>query len=146
MTRTTIRWIAYLLTLSALVGCNGDAVSPVAGEVQIVVAGARHSQYWCSECPDMFNDGKGINLFAALDWAGAPIPGTEVTVLARTARAGAAYAAEASVRTDSSGAFAYRVPAGAGRTLDFYYRGDEKYKYALGARARRLVHLTVELT
>jgi hypothetical protein len=62
--------------------------------------------------------------------AGAGISGTEITVLARPARAGATYAAESSIRTDSSGAFTYRVPAGAGRTLDFYYRGDEKYKHA----------------
>jgi hypothetical protein len=61
---------------------------------------------------------------------GAPIPGIEITVLARLAVTGSEYLAEASIRTDASGAFTYSVPAGAGRTLDFHYRGDEKYKHA----------------
>jgi hypothetical protein len=75
--------------------------------------------------------GKRASIRGALTTAaGAAIPGTEVTVLARPARAGAAYAAEASIRTDSSGAFTYRAPAGAGRPLDLHYRGDEKYKHA----------------
>jgi hypothetical protein len=75
--------------------------------------------------------GKGASIRGTLRTAaGAGIPRTEITVLARPARAGGTYAAEASIRTDSAGAFIYRAPAGAGRTLDFYYRGDEKYKHA----------------
>jgi hypothetical protein len=62
--------------------------------------------------------------------AGSPISGAEVTVLARPAMAGADYTAEASVRTDSTGRFEYRAPAGSGRTLDFHYRGNETYKHA----------------
>jgi hypothetical protein len=62
--------------------------------------------------------------------AGAPIAGAEVTVLARPAMAGSSYLAEASVRTDGAGAFAYRVPAGPGRTLDFHFRGDDTYRHA----------------
>jgi hypothetical protein len=62
--------------------------------------------------------------------AGTPLPDTEVTVLARVATAGARYLAEASVRTDANGAFTYRAPAGASRTLDFHYRGNGMYKHA----------------
>jgi hypothetical protein len=62
--------------------------------------------------------------------AGSPIPGAEVTVLARASMAGGEYAAVASVRTDPSGAFKYQAPAGSSRTLDFHYRGDSTYKHA----------------
>jgi hypothetical protein len=62
--------------------------------------------------------------------SGTPIAGAEVTVLARPAVAGADYAAEASTRTDTAGAFTYRAPAGPSRTLDFHYRGDRRYKHA----------------
>jgi hypothetical protein len=62
--------------------------------------------------------------------AGSPIPGAEITVLARASMAGGEYLAVTSVRTDSSGAFKYTAPAGSSRTLDFHYRGDPKYKHA----------------
>lgn len=62
--------------------------------------------------------------------AGQPLADTEVTVLARPATANASYAAEASVRTDAQGGFRYRAPAGASRTLDFHYRGNDRYKHA----------------
>jgi hypothetical protein len=61
---------------------------------------------------------------------GSPIVGVEVTVLRRLAMVGAEYAAEASVRTDSSGAFRYSAPPSAGRTLDFHYPGDSTYKHS----------------
>jgi hypothetical protein len=62
--------------------------------------------------------------------AGSPIPGAEITVLARAAMAGAEYLAVGSIRTDAAGAFKYGAPAGWSRTLDFHYRGDAKYKHA----------------
>jgi hypothetical protein len=62
--------------------------------------------------------------------AGAPLRGAEITVLARPAIAGADYAAEASTRTDATGAFSYQASAGPSRTLDFHYRGDRRYKHA----------------
>jgi hypothetical protein len=75
--------------------------------------------------------GKRVTIKGQLKTAtGRPIAGTEVTVLARLRMAGAEYRAEASVSTDSTGAFTYRAPARAGRTLDFHYRGDKKYKHA----------------
>jgi hypothetical protein len=61
---------------------------------------------------------------------GSAIVGAEVTVLRRLTMAGAEYIAEGAVRTDSSGAFKYTVPAGAGRTLDFHYAGDSTYKHS----------------
>jgi hypothetical protein len=61
---------------------------------------------------------------------GSAIVGAEVTVLRRLTIAGAEYTAEGAVRTGSSGAFKYTVPAGAGRTLDFHYAGDSTYKHS----------------
>jgi hypothetical protein len=62
--------------------------------------------------------------------AGKPIRNAEVTVLARSNMAGGEYRAEGSISTNSSGTFTYRAPAGAGRMLDFHYRGDATYKHA----------------
>jgi hypothetical protein len=62
--------------------------------------------------------------------AGMPVKGAEVTVLARLAMAGGEYRAVAAVVTDSAGGFTYRVPPGAARTLDFHFRGDNRYRHA----------------
>jgi hypothetical protein len=62
--------------------------------------------------------------------AGASIPNAEVVVLARPSMAGGAYAAEKTVKTDSSGNFSYTARAGAGRILDFHFRGDDTFKHA----------------
>jgi hypothetical protein len=62
--------------------------------------------------------------------AGAAIPNAEITVLTRPAMAGGAYTATGTVRTGGTGEFAYKAPAGSGRTLDFHFSGDDKYKHA----------------
>jgi hypothetical protein len=69
---------------------------------------------------------RGVLLTAS----GRAISGAEVTILARLRTAGSEYRAEAAVSTNAAGAFTYRAPAGAGRTLDFHYRGDERFKHA----------------
>jgi hypothetical protein len=61
---------------------------------------------------------------------GAPIKSAEVTVLARPAMAGGEYRAVAAVVSDHAGAFTYRVPPGPARTLDFHFRGSDRYKHA----------------
>jgi hypothetical protein len=61
---------------------------------------------------------------------GRPLADTEVVVLARLATANANYAAEASVRTNAQGGFSYTAPGGASRTLDFHYRGNDRYRHA----------------
>jgi hypothetical protein len=61
---------------------------------------------------------------------GGPIAHAEVTVLARPAMAGGQYRAAAVVATDNNGRFTYRAPGGESRTLNFYFRGDSRYKHA----------------
>jgi hypothetical protein len=61
---------------------------------------------------------------------GTPIGNAEVIVLARPTMAGGVYAAEATVRTNANGGFAYMAHAGPGRALDFHFRGDDTYKHA----------------
>jgi hypothetical protein len=61
---------------------------------------------------------------------GEPLANREITVLAKLATEGAQFRAEGSARTDGAGRFQYKAPAGASRTLAFFYRGDSTYKRA----------------
>jgi hypothetical protein len=62
-----------------------------------------------------------------------PLARAEITVLGRLRKDGAVYRAVGVVRTNGQGQFAYRVPAGASRTLAFLYRGTTKYHHSSAA-------------